>query len=722
MSPEPIVEDNISEEIILETADEVPSDSIEANVILTENDLMVEENKSLEENAIGISKHDEEVNPVAIKKRKKTSSVWDEFKEVKLANGQKKGECIHCKRALAIGSTGSTTQFRRHLDRCAARIRFIKNQKVLHFQPKDIDSIAENSQESASLTTFSYDNSKVRESIAHYILINEKPFSVVEEFGFNLVLKTMSPYFLKYSRTTARSDVLLVYEKEKKKLHNALKSINRISFTTDIWKSKNQRISYMVVTGHYVDSNWKLQKRVLSFLHLSPPHTATEIVDTFYKSLHEWNLENKVFTLSVDNASNNDRAIKLLKDNFRVRKKLFFGGKIFHVRCCAHILNLMVKNGIKSIEFVVEKIRDTVSFLNASEGRLLRFADVVHQLHLPTRKLIMDCATRWNSTYNMLTVALQLREAFTSYSEREVAYHNCPTEDEWKNIEKVCDVLGFFNEATNIISGTEYPTSNLFLSQICTIKKVLDDGSISSDEFVRNMTMKMKGKFDKYWGECNLLMAFGAIMDPRMKFIVIEFAYPMIYGEQSGQNISYVRTLLYELFEEYVTYCEEEAKGASDTYRLKKDASKVESSSKTIKEGGANKYSGWLDFTAYVSEKTSKKPAKSDLDNYLEDGLEICPPGKTFDVIGWWKNNQAKYRILSRLAVEILAIPISTVASESTFSAGERVVDTYRSKLGIETVQALICGSNWIRAHYGLKGRLKEEEDDDEIEIPIPST
>ncbi|KAL0906448.1 hypothetical protein M5K25_024943 [Dendrobium thyrsiflorum] len=121
---------------------------------------MVEDNKSLEENAIGTSKHDEDVNPVAIKKRKKTSSVWDEFKEVKLANGQKKGECIHCKRALAIGSTGSTTQFRRHLDRCEARICFIKNQKVLHFQPKDIDSIAENSQESASLMTFSYDNSK----------------------------------------------------------------------------------------------------------------------------------------------------------------------------------------------------------------------------------------------------------------------------------------------------------------------------------------------------------------------------------------------------------------------------------------------------------------------------------------------------------------------------------------------------------------------------------
>ncbi|PKU84635.1 Putative AC transposase [Dendrobium catenatum] len=59
------------------------------------------------------------------------------------------------------------------------------------------------------------------------------------------------------------------------------------------------------------------------------------------------------------------------------------------------------------------------------------------------------------------------------------------------------------------------------------------------------------------------------------------------------------------------------------------------------------------------------------------------------------------------MAVDILSIPVSTVASESTFSAGERVVDTYRSKLGVETVQALLCGSNWVRCHYGLKGRVK---------------
>ncbi|KAL0905278.1 hypothetical protein M5K25_023686 [Dendrobium thyrsiflorum] len=72
----------------------------------------------------------------------------------------------------------------------------------------------------------------------------------------------------------------------------------------------------------------------------------------------------------------------------------------------------------------------------------------------------------------------------------------------------------------------------------------------------------MKDKFDKYWVECNILMAFGAVMDPRMKFVVIEYAYPMIYsGEESMRNVLLVRNLIYEIYEEYVLSSEVEVEG-----------------------------------------------------------------------------------------------------------------------------------------------------------------
>lgn len=44
-------------------------------------------------------------------------------------------------------------------------------------------------------------------------------------------------------------------------------------------------------------------------------------------------------------------------------------------------------------------------------------------------------------------------------------------------------------------------------------------------------------KINKYLGECNILLAFGAIMDLRMKFFVIEYAYPKIYSDKENLKL-----------------------------------------------------------------------------------------------------------------------------------------------------------------------------------------
>ncbi|GJW62278.1 zinc finger BED domain-containing protein RICESLEEPER 2-like protein [Tanacetum coccineum] len=51
--------------------------------------------------------------------------------------------------------------------------------------------------------------------------------------------------------------------------------------------------------------------------------------------------------------------------------------------------------------------------------------------------------------------------------------------------------------------------------------------------------------------------------------------------------------------------------------------------------------------------------------------------------------------------------PITTVASEATFSAGSRVIDTYRASLAPETVEVLLCGGDWCRSLHGLKRKNK---------------
>ncbi|MFS7994750.1 putative HAT dimerization domain, ribonuclease H-like superfamily [Helianthus anomalus] len=59
------------------------------------------------------------------------------------------------------------------------------------------------------------------------------------------------------------------------------------------------------------------------------------------------------------------------------------------------------------------------------------------------------------------------------------------------------------------------------------------------------------------------------------------------------------------------------------------------------------------------------------------------------------------------MVADILAIPVTTVASESAFSVGGRVIDPHRSCLGTKTVDMLICGADWYRHYYGLKKKRK---------------
>jgi hypothetical protein len=62
---------------------------------------------------------------------------------------------------------------------------------------------------------------------------------------------------------------------------------------------------------------------------------------------------------------------------------LSIGGRLFHVRCCAHITNLLVQDGLGEIWRIVDCVREGIKYLVASKGRLLQFSEICTQLQLP---------------------------------------------------------------------------------------------------------------------------------------------------------------------------------------------------------------------------------------------------------------------------------------------------------------------------------------------------
>ncbi|TYH79981.1 hypothetical protein ES332_D03G101900v1 [Gossypium tomentosum] len=267
------------------------------------------------------------------------------------------------------------------------------------------------------------------------IMVHEYPFAFTEYELFTLLMKTTSPHYVRISRAIAKADCWTSYEVEKKMLNGLLKTVDRISITTDMWKS-SQKIQYIALTTHFVDSNWNLQKRVLKFVGVPPLHSGVVVYDALYKCLQDWAIEGKMCSISVDNASYNDVAVRILKDSLSFHIRLPLNGKLFHVHCRANILNLLVHDGLSEIEDVIDNVRESVNHITTSIVRLTMFG--------------------WNATYAMLSCVLEFKDVFMRYVQQNASYKYLPCDEDWVKVEEVFSFLALFNEVTNIISSKKF--------------------------------------------------------------------------------------------------------------------------------------------------------------------------------------------------------------------------------------------------------------------------
>lgn len=57
----------------------------------------------------------------------------------------------------------------------------------------------------------------------------------------------------------------------------------------------------------------------------------------------DWEVEDKFFTLTLDNATANDGMVSILHDSFLSSHNFTIKSNVFYVRCSAHVLNFIGK-------------------------------------------------------------------------------------------------------------------------------------------------------------------------------------------------------------------------------------------------------------------------------------------------------------------------------------------------------------------------------------------
>ncbi|GLB45613.1 putative hAT family C-terminal dimerisation region [Lyophyllum shimeji] len=91
---------------------------------------------------------------------------------------------------------------------------------------------------------------------------------------------------------------------------------------------------------------------------------------------------------------------------------------------------------------------------------------------------------------------------------------------------------------------------------------------------------------------------------------------------------------------------------------------------------------------------------RDELDRYLSTDVENVK-----NVLLWWREHKAMYPVLSRMALDYLTIPATSVDVERVFSRGRLLLSHVRSRLSAQTTRALLCLGSW-----SLLGLVKDTD------------
>ncbi|KAL5561441.1 hypothetical protein UlMin_031188 [Ulmus minor] len=240
-----------------------------------------------------------------------------------------------------------------------------------------------------------------------------------------------------------------------------------VSLTTNCWTSR-QQITYLclTVTAHWIDCNWCLKKRILSFVQI-PNHKGKSIAKLIESCLQTWGIE-RVYSITLDNAFANDVAVGILKRRVNGWNWVVLGGDFMHVRCTAHIINLIMDYGLKEMHESICAIRNVIRYIRLSTAGLQKFVMRVLKEKIEFKgKLILDCAIQWQSTYKMLDVALKCQKTFERYEEED---------DNATNSVSINCFYNKFCELHNQINELNQNDDNLFVTLLIekTLNRLLD--------------------------------------------------------------------------------------------------------------------------------------------------------------------------------------------------------------------------------------------------------
>ncbi|KAG7582289.1 hAT-like transposase RNase-H fold [Arabidopsis suecica] len=436
---------------------------------------------------------------------------------------------------------------------------------------------------------------------------------------------------------------------------------------------------FIGISAYFADENWKMKKWILGYHPREFLRVKDIYVDSIKNVILDYEIESKVSTLLMPNYGDlGVEAFDAFRKWIEEKGKNLIDSRVFLIYCCSDIFRLMVDDMFKDINiWLMERVRMLVGW-----GRMV--------------------PTNWDVTLYNLQKAVDMEAKNVFEEEEDYQDYEQPSDEEWIKIKTFCKLAGCIYKVAKELFDGEYPTSNVYFHLLAELKVMLNEELKNSDnDYFLCKAKEILERFDKYWNDMFLVLATASVLDPRFKMKYLEFYCSKNEVSNEGSKAETVVDYLRGLYARYA---------ASDISPLPKcpDASMNPNPSGLFKylfdeedeeEKEEKKPDGYKDFVLFqeflMFEGSSREFQESELDSYLKE--PVMEWKKDFNALEWWREENSKYPILSRVARDILSIPISRGTSHRAYVADKRECPDFIVSMEAKLVNAMMCSESWPR-------------------------
>nr|GFC10081.1 zinc finger BED domain-containing protein DAYSLEEPER-like [Tanacetum cinerariifolium] len=314
-------------------------------------------------------------------------------------------------------------------------------------------------------------------------------------------LHNLQPMFNMVDFNTIQRDCVATYRRERSTIKNLIARMpGQICLTLDVWNSNNTT-GYVFITGQFIDSEWKIHKRLLNVMMELFPESKFAFSNAVSTCLNDWNIQGRLFSVTL----NQNQPLS----------------EIVLTNCLVRALTSVAQEALQVCQEMVKKVRDCVKYVKALEASEEYFPDL-KQLHvLNTRNLSLDDQTKWNTTYEMLLAASELKEEFSRLDTLYSDYFKSPSGEDWNLVDNLCAYLKLIFDTASMMASSSVPTANTFFVEAWKIQLELTRASTT------------------------------VVMDPRFKMQFVNFSFAKIFGDEAASYINIVDEGIHQLFLDY---------------------------------------------------------------------------------------------------------------------------------------------------------------------------